>query len=195
MIFDFAEAVIDLATLEAVRARLAGASFERYDVPDRGRYELNQTHDEPELFERLLRHAWQRLGGAALRPAARRWTRLRRGDYALFKDDGRRWAGGDYELCLDLSAAPSREGQSSTPLPTVARRCPSVPAALPSSTGAVRCRATSGTSGSASATARSCDSRWSSSRRSRRAIVSPCSARASSSVSSAPPPAPAAGQR
>lgn len=111
MIFDFAEAVIDAATLAAVRARLDGAGFDRYHVPDRGRYELNQTHEEPELFERLLRHAWQRLGGAALRPAARRWTRLRRGDYALFKDDGRRRTGGDYELCLDLSAAPSREGQ------------------------------------------------------------------------------------
>ena len=111
MRLDFAEAVIDGATLAAVRARLAGARFERYHVPDRGRYELNETHDEPELCGRLLRHAWQQLGGAVLRPVARRWTRLRRGDYALFKDDGRRWSGGDYELCLDLSAAPSREGQ------------------------------------------------------------------------------------
>jgi hypothetical protein len=109
--FDFAEAVVDAATLAAVRARLAAARFERYDNPDRGRYELNQTHDEPDLVARLLRHAWTRLGGAVLRPVSRRWTRLRRGDYALFKDDARRWAGGDYELCLDLSAAPSREGQ------------------------------------------------------------------------------------
>jgi len=111
MNFDFAEAAIDGATLAAVRARLAGARFERYDVPDRGRYELNQTHDDPELFDVLMRHAWRRLGGALLRPAERRWTRLRRGDYALFKDDGRRWSGGDYELCLDLSTASSREGQ------------------------------------------------------------------------------------
>jgi hypothetical protein len=111
MTFDFAEAVVDGVTLAAVRARLGGASFTRYHVPDRGRYEVNETHDEPELFERLLRHAWQRLGGALLRPASRRWTRLRRGDYALFKDDARRWPGGDYELCLDLSAAPSLEGK------------------------------------------------------------------------------------
>ncbi len=58
-----------------------------------------------------MRHAGQRLGTAALRASALRWTRLRRGDYALFKDDGRRWSGGDHELCIDLSAAPSREGQ------------------------------------------------------------------------------------
>jgi hypothetical protein len=111
MTFDFVEGVIDGTTLASVRERLAGARFERYQNPDRGRYLLNETHDEPALFARLMRHAWQRLGGAALRPAARRWTRLRHGDYALFKDDSRRWSGGDYELCLDLSAAPSREGQ------------------------------------------------------------------------------------
>src|SRR5262249_2413255 len=93
------------------RERLAAARFDAYEIPDRGRYQLNTTHDEPALFERLMRHAWQRLGGALLRPVARRWTRFRRGDYALFKDASRRWSGGDYELCLDLSAAPSREGQ------------------------------------------------------------------------------------
>ncbi len=107
-----ADAVVDAVTAAAVRARLDASGWTRYAVGDRGVYEVNERHDEPELTARLVALASERLG----RPLAlvdRRWTRMRRGDYALFKDDARRWQGRDrhVEVTLDLSAAASAEGQ------------------------------------------------------------------------------------
>jgi hypothetical protein len=99
---------IDADTAAAVRERVR-PGLEPYDVPDRGRYLVATTHVEPELFARLEALAAERLGAAVARVAAR-WTRLVRGDYALYKDDARRRAG-DAEVCLDLSAAASGEAQ------------------------------------------------------------------------------------
>jgi hypothetical protein len=96
----------------AIRARLEAAGYRRYWLADRGRYELNDTHHEPPLIAVLTALASTHFG-VLLAPAWRRWTRLRHGDYALFKDDDRRWRGGEtqVEVCVDLSAAASQEGQ------------------------------------------------------------------------------------
>jgi hypothetical protein len=109
--FELVENAIDAVERAAVRARVEAAGFARWEIADRGRYEVNAAHDEPELVARLVALATARLG-VPLRPAARRFTRLRRGDYALFKDDHRRWQGLDrhVEVTADLSAAASADG-------------------------------------------------------------------------------------
>jgi hypothetical protein len=107
-----ARAFLDGDEAAAIRARLAASGWQRYDLADRGRYELNERHREPALFAGLVGFAREAIG-APLAVSAVRWTRTHRGDYALFLDDTRRWRGRDrhVEACLDCSAAASNEGQ------------------------------------------------------------------------------------
>jgi len=90
----------------------AAAAFSRFEIADRGRYEVCESHAEPELVALVTHLASERLG-MALAPAGQRLLRFRRGDYALFKDDHKRWQGLDAlaEVTVDLSASESDEGQ------------------------------------------------------------------------------------
>lgn len=108
--FDYHADMVDEATRAAVRERVVAGGFERFEIADRGRYELSGAHGEAELTETLIALAERQLG-VGLAAVAQRWTRLRRGDYALFKDDQRRWTGPGVEVCVDVSAAASQEGQ------------------------------------------------------------------------------------
>lgn len=83
-----------------------------YDLADRGRYHFDETFAEPELFFGLTALATQ-IAELRLRSGRARWTRFRRGDYALYKNDSRLWRGMDqhFEFTLDFSAAGSEEGQ------------------------------------------------------------------------------------
>lgn len=92
---------------EKVRPGLA-----RFWIADRGRYDVDETLREPELFSSLAELA-SAIVDTPLAPARARWLRFRHGDYALVKEDSRRWAGLDHhvEVVLDFSAAKSQDAQ------------------------------------------------------------------------------------
>jgi hypothetical protein len=89
----------------ALRAHVDEAGFERFDEPDRGRYEHNPELAVPELFEEL-RELAELIVERPVQVGPTRWVRLGRGDYALIKADAKaRAAERRYvELTLDFSA-------------------------------------------------------------------------------------------
>jgi hypothetical protein len=93
----------------ALREQLAEAGVQPYWVADRGRYEMNDTLEAPELFE-SLRELAEHLAGAHFTVESARWLRLRRGSYALLRDDAP-LAERHLELTLDLSAGSSGEAE------------------------------------------------------------------------------------
>ena len=108
--FRFFDGAVDGTACDAVRDRVCAAGFSRYEIGDRGRYELGVSHAEPWLFARLATLARAQVH-MAVSVETWRWTRLRHGDYATFKDDARRACDGVVEVCLDVSAAASDQGQ------------------------------------------------------------------------------------
>lgn len=89
-----------------LRARLAAAGTEPYDLADRGRYRWNGALCIDELWSALAAFA-SGLLGMPLAVRGARWLHLARGDYALVKDDVRTRppsAAPLVELSLDLSA-------------------------------------------------------------------------------------------
>jgi hypothetical protein len=93
-----------------------------FHVPDRGRYLVAElgaevgpgagVGPEPELVAALASFAATQLGLAGARVVTIRATRLAHGDYALTKDDQRRWQPDhDLDLTLDFSAGDSEEAQ------------------------------------------------------------------------------------
>ena len=110
MIF-LCEGLIEPDDAAALRDRVR-PHLQHYDLPDRGRYLVDETHVEAALFARLEALAAERLGRPVARAGAR-WTRFARGDYALFKDDAFRWRALRHhaEVCMDFSAEGSDEGQ------------------------------------------------------------------------------------
>ena len=102
-----------------VPAEVAAAMRERvrpllrpFFIADRGRYQLAEGHDEPEVVAGLTALAAD-IVERRLLPVRRRWTRLGHGDYAMYKDDVVVWDRLDrhLELVLDFSAAPTDDGQ------------------------------------------------------------------------------------
>jgi hypothetical protein len=83
-----------------------------YDLPSRARYQVNTTHQEPEIA-RVLAEVAEHIVEKPLAPMVEgsRWLRLAHGDYALSRDDVDRWAARpeSYELVLDFSAAATAE--------------------------------------------------------------------------------------
>jgi len=97
--------------LAEVRVRVTAAGFQERDLPWAGRYGENGTHEEPELFRRLLDLATE-AAGRSFTLVNFRWRRLRPGDYSLQVDD-RDWprSGADTEVLLDLSERSSEEAE------------------------------------------------------------------------------------
>jgi hypothetical protein len=97
--------------VRALRARLDEEPFASFHLADRGRYEVLEDIAEPDLLSGL-RDLGSYLSGERLAITSARCLRLRRGDYALRRDDERtRPAQGRYELICDLSASSSGEAQ------------------------------------------------------------------------------------
>jgi hypothetical protein len=104
---------------DLVSERIAGELRDRvrpglrpFFLADRGRYQLDDTLREPELFASLAELAAGILE-TELTPARARWVRMAHGDYALQKDDDRLWRGmtSHVEMVLDFSAAQSDDAQ------------------------------------------------------------------------------------
>lgn len=100
---------------ESIAARLreqVRPGLRPYFIADRGRYQLDDTLNEPELFASLADLASSILD-APLAVARARWVRMAHGDYSLSKDDGRLWAALTHhaEVVLDFSAAQSDDAQ------------------------------------------------------------------------------------
>src|SRR5688572_24559851 len=83
-----------------------------YWLADQGRYQVDETHLEPVLFAGLAELAAE-IVDVKVTPGRARWTRLVRGDYAMYKNDSRLWRGMDrhLEVVLDFSAAETSEAQ------------------------------------------------------------------------------------
>jgi hypothetical protein len=90
-----------------------------YYVADRGRFQVNDTHVDAELFSGLTELAAD-IAGVEVAPRRARWTRLVQGDYALYKADNRFWREMQrhLEVVLDFSAAASFEAQIVYTTPT-----------------------------------------------------------------------------
>ena len=86
---------------DEVRAFVAAARFEKFDLADRGRYELAEP-DAPALLRELRRFA-QGASGRTLGRGTLRLQRFRRGGYALLLDDARTRLATGIEVTLDLS--------------------------------------------------------------------------------------------
>jgi hypothetical protein len=96
----------------AVRARVEAADWTMYALADRGRYHWNDTLRIDELWAAMTTIA-AGIAGAPVTPARTRWTRLRRGDYSLVKDDhATRAPGRVLELLLDVSAGACGEAHA-----------------------------------------------------------------------------------
>lgn len=105
------ERALPAATVTEIRARLDAQPFVSFFLADRGRYELLEEIEEPALLAGL-RDLADYVTGERLAIADARCLRLRRGDYALRRDDDRtRPPEGRYELVCDLSAGSSGEAQ------------------------------------------------------------------------------------
>ncbi len=92
----------------ALREQVDAASFQSFDVPDRGHYEHTSELAIPALFDDLRAIAEQ-VTTRALTIVRARWLRLRHRDYQLMKDDGRDRpvAGAHVEVMFDFSAQPT----------------------------------------------------------------------------------------
>jgi len=97
---------------EALRQRLTEAGFQPIYEPCDGRFGLNTTHQEPELFERLHWVA-AALANRPLALVAARWTRHEAGDYCLSSCDlaSRAIEETHIEVLLDFSADCANEGE------------------------------------------------------------------------------------
>lgn len=96
-------------TTAAIREQVVEAGFQPFWVADRGRYEMNDTLEAPELFD-SLREIAEHLAGAHFTVELARWLRLRRGSYALLRDDAAQTER-HLELTLDLSAGSCGEAE------------------------------------------------------------------------------------
>jgi hypothetical protein len=105
------EGLIPAEVAGAMRERVR-PGLRRFAIADRGRYLVDETHDEPEVVRGLAAFASE-IVEARVAPGRRRWTRLAHGDYAMYKDDVVVWDGLDrhLELVLDFSAAATEDGQ------------------------------------------------------------------------------------
>ena len=100
-----------------LRARLAAAGTELFDLADRGRYRWNGTLRVEPIWEMITGVA-AAFTGTPLVVAGARWLHLARGDYALVKDDVRtRPAETIVEATLDLSERASGEAEQIYALP------------------------------------------------------------------------------
>jgi hypothetical protein len=99
---------VEIASL--LRERLLEEGLYPYFLPHRGRYAVNDSFTEPDLWEQLQALA-SAVSGQRLSVFDARWSLLRRGDYALTRDDTAP-LDRHVELTLDLSAAPVGEGGS-----------------------------------------------------------------------------------
>jgi hypothetical protein len=90
-----------------------------YYLADRGRYHVNDTHVEPELFAGLAAVASE-TAEVAVKVAWARWMRLVHGDYALYKNDHRLWRTLDHhlEVVVDFSDGACTEAQIVYTTPT-----------------------------------------------------------------------------
>lgn len=104
---------VEPAVTADLRARLAAAGTERYDLADRARYRWNGALRVDELWGALAAFA-SAVTGTPLAVRGARWLHLARGDYALVKDDVRTRpasAAPLVELSLDLSEAFTGEAE------------------------------------------------------------------------------------
>jgi hypothetical protein len=108
---------VDPAVAADLRARLAAAGTELFDLADRGRYRWNGTLRVEPIWEMITGVA-SAFSGTPLVVAGARWLHLARGDYALVKDDARtRPAETVAEATLDLSERASGEAELIYALP------------------------------------------------------------------------------
>lgn len=96
---------VTAALAGGLREELRSAGFTPWFVADRGRYAVNDGVEVPELFD-SLRALAAHLAGEALEISGSRFLLLRRGDYALRKDD-QVPEERSLELTLDLSERPT----------------------------------------------------------------------------------------
>lgn len=107
-----ADTLVETSVLSAAIDALEGVAFERYDLADRGAYDTADTPAPPRV-EAALTEIASTLARRSLEVHARRWYRMKAGDYTLVKDD--RWAiaepPGWIDLSLDLSLEPTEEAE------------------------------------------------------------------------------------
>jgi hypothetical protein len=103
---------LDPARLAAGRERLEESGFEEFDLPWRGRYGENRTHEDSDLFRDLMALA-RETSGREISLTGFRWRRLRRGGYSLQYDDSvGPEAKTGAEIMLDLSEQGSEEAEA-----------------------------------------------------------------------------------
>lgn len=106
------DAILDTSVLAAALEAIETLSFERRDLADQGVYDHASDAAAPEVEEALVELA-SRIARTPLEARARRWYRMRAGDYTLVKDD--RWiteaAPGWLDLSVDLSPEPTGEAE------------------------------------------------------------------------------------
>jgi hypothetical protein len=98
-------ALVDDGAAKQLRDAVRPA-LEPFFLADRGRYQTAHI-DAPGFLAELA----SAIVGRPLRITRSRWMRLVHGDYALYKDDHRRWRGEPYELTVDLSAVATGEAE------------------------------------------------------------------------------------
>lgn len=107
-----ADTLIETSVLSDAVDALDRVSFERHDLADRGAYDTAEA-PAPARVEAALTEIASTIARRPLEVRARRWYRLRAGDYTLAKDD--RWAfiepPGWIDLSLDLSVEPTEEAE------------------------------------------------------------------------------------
>ena len=103
--------MVSAAIAETLRDKVR-PGLRPYWIADRGRYHVDDTLREPELFASLADLA-SGIFELPLHPARARWVLLRRGDYALVKDDSRLSRGlpEHIEVVLDFSSTQSDDAQ------------------------------------------------------------------------------------
>ncbi len=95
-----------IADASPLRALVDAAGWSVFDEPDRGRYEVNRTFVEGDVFAGMCATA-EAIVGRPLRVERAAWLRFRHRDYQLTKDDARErpLVGRHVELLYDFSAA------------------------------------------------------------------------------------------
>jgi hypothetical protein len=96
---------ITVETASLLRERLLEEGLCPYYLPHRGRYAVNDSFTEPDLWEQLETLA-SAMAGQPLSIFDARWSLLRRGDYALTRDDTAPLER-HVELTLDVSPVPA----------------------------------------------------------------------------------------
>ncbi|MFO0612031.1 MAG: hypothetical protein U0414_05565 [Polyangiaceae bacterium] len=102
--------LLDAGLVTRARDALLEIACERYELADRGAYDTSEVA-APGDVEDSIAVAASSVVGAPLEVIARRWYRMRAGDYTLAKDD--RWAHEARDaLWYDVSLDVSREATS-----------------------------------------------------------------------------------